>query len=100
MDKSTHEEHISQPFQTNNKQFKRAVTFPNGYNGIFNVTKSNIRLYLKKTITDGNYFIQIIILPGDYEIESLNNEIMRNIFVFLIEDIIMKMNNVHDKTKF
>ena len=27
MDKSTHEEHLSQPLQTNNKQFKIAVTF-------------------------------------------------------------------------
>ena len=38
MDKSTHEEHSSQPLQTNNKQFKIAVTFSSGYNGIFNVT--------------------------------------------------------------
>ena len=30
MDKSTHEEHLSQPLQTNNKQFKRAVTFLTG----------------------------------------------------------------------
>ena len=27
MDKSTYEEHLSQPLQTNNKQFKIAVTF-------------------------------------------------------------------------
>ena len=27
MDKSTHEEHLFQPLQTNNKQFKIAVTF-------------------------------------------------------------------------
>ena len=27
MDKSTHEEHLSQPLQTNIKQFKIAVTF-------------------------------------------------------------------------
>ena len=37
IDKSTHEEHLSQPLQTNNKQFKIAVTFLIGYNGIFNV---------------------------------------------------------------
>ena len=37
MDKSTQEEHLSQPLQTNNKQFKIAVTFLTGYNGIFNV---------------------------------------------------------------
>ena len=38
MDESTHEEHLSQPLQTNNKQFKIAVTFLSAYNGIFNVT--------------------------------------------------------------
>ena len=41
MDKSTHEEHLSQTLQTNNKQFKLAVTFLTGYNGIFNVTNSS-----------------------------------------------------------
>ena len=41
MDKSTHEKHLSQPFQTNNKQFEIAVTFLSGYNGIFNVTTKN-----------------------------------------------------------
>ena len=35
MDKSTHEEHLSQPLHTNNKQFKLAVTFLIVYNGIF-----------------------------------------------------------------
>ena len=38
MDKSTHEENLSQPLQTNNKHFKRPVTFLTGYNGIFKVT--------------------------------------------------------------
>ena len=33
MDKSTHEEYLFQPLQTNNKQFKIAVTFLSGYNG-------------------------------------------------------------------
>ena len=37
MDKSTHEEHLSQPLQIDIKQFINAVTF-NWYNGIFNVT--------------------------------------------------------------
>ena len=45
MDKSTHEEHLSQPLQTNNKQFKLAVTFLTGYNGNFNVTNSNNKFY-------------------------------------------------------
>ena len=34
MDKSTHEEHLSQPLQTIIEQFKRAVTLLSGYNGI------------------------------------------------------------------
>ena len=39
MDKTVHEEHLSQPLQTNNEQFKIAIIFLTGYNGIFNVTK-------------------------------------------------------------
>ena len=77
MDKSTHEEHLSLPLQTNNKQFEIAVTFLTGYNGIFNVTNSNNKFYFKKTITDEDGFVQIIIQPGAYEIEALNNEIKR-----------------------
>ena len=75
MDKSTHEEHLFQPLQTNNKQFKIVVTFLSGYNGIFNVTNSNNKFYFKKTITDEDGFAQIIIPPGVSEIESLNDEI-------------------------
>ena len=60
-DKSIHEEHLSQPLQTNNKQFKIAVTFLTGYNGIFNVTNSNKKFYFKKTKADGDDFIQISI---------------------------------------
>ena len=77
MDKSTHEEHLSQPVQTNNKQFKIAVLLLTGYNGIFNVTYSNKKFYFKKTITDGDYFVQITISPGAYDLESLNAEIKR-----------------------
>ena len=77
MDKSTHEEHLSQPLQTNNKQFKVAITFLTGYNGIFNVTNENNKFYFKKTNTNEDGFIKITILPGAYEIESLNNEIKR-----------------------
>ena len=77
MDKSTHEEHLSQPLHTNNKQFKIAVTFLSCYNGIFNVTISNSKFYFKKKITDEDGFVQITIPPGAYEIESLNNEIKR-----------------------
>ena len=52
MDKSTHKEHLSQPIQTNIKQFKIAVTILTGYNGIFNVTNENNKFYFKKTISD------------------------------------------------
>ena len=76
MDKSTHEEHLFQPLQTNNKQFKIAITFLTGYNGIFNVTNTNNKFYFKKAIKDEN-FIQISIPPGAYEIESLDAEIKR-----------------------
>ena len=77
MDKSSHEEHLSQPFQTNNKQFKIAVTFLSGYNGIFNVTSENTKFYFLKSITDEDGHIQIIIPPGAYELENLNKEIKR-----------------------
>ena len=77
MDKSIHEEHLSQPLQTNNEQFKIDVTFLSGYNGIFNVTNTNNKFYFKKTITNEDGFIKNIIPPAAYEIESLNDEIER-----------------------
>ena len=43
MDKSIHEEHLSEPLKTKNKQFKIAVNFLTGCNGILNVTNSNIK---------------------------------------------------------
>ena len=67
--KSTHEEHLSQPLQTSNKQFKIAVTFLAGYNATFNVTKSNSKINFKKTLIDED-FIQVRIPPGAYEIEQ------------------------------
>ena len=76
MDKSTHEEHLSQPLQTNNKQFKIAFTFLTGYNGIFNVTNSNNKFYFFKSISDDDH-IQITIPQGSYETESVSNEIKR-----------------------
>ena len=76
MDKSTHEEHLFQPLQTNNKQFKIAITFLSGFNGIFNVTNRNSKFYFKISFDDGE-FIQIRIPEGAYEIESINNEVKR-----------------------
>ena len=76
MDKSTQEEHLFQPLQTNNKQFKIAITFLSAYNGIFNVTNKNNKFYFKKNLIDED-FIQIRIPEGAYEIDSLDNEIRR-----------------------
>ena len=67
MDKNTHEDHLSQPLQTNNKQFKLAFTFLTGYNGIFNVTNSNNKFYFLKSITDEDGYTQITFPPGAYE---------------------------------
>ena len=77
MDKSTHEEHLSQPLQTNNKQFKIAVMFLTGYNGVFNLTNSNNKFYFMKSITDEDGFVQITMPPGAYELEALDKEIKR-----------------------
>ena len=74
MDKNSHEEHLSQPMQTNIKQFKIVGTFLTGYNGIFNVINETIKFYFKKTITDGDGFIQITIPAGAYKIENLIKE--------------------------
>ena len=62
VDQSTHEDHLSQPLQTNDKQYKIAVTFLTGYKGIFNVTNENNKFYFKKAIKDEN-FTQITIPP-------------------------------------
>ena len=69
MDKSIHEEHLSQPLQTNNKQFKIAVSFLTMYNGIFNIQNPNNKFYFKKTVTNEYDFIQISLRLHAYEIE-------------------------------
>ena len=97
MDKSTHEEHVAQPLQSNIKQFEIAVTFLSCYNGNFNVTNTNKKLYFKKTITDEDGFVQITIPLGVYEIESLNDEIKRNI---IDEDHFTEDKPIHNQTKF
>ena len=76
MDKSTHEEHLFQPLQTINKQFKIAITFLTGYNGVFNITSKN-KFFFTKSVTDKDGFIKITNPQGSYEKESLNNEIKR-----------------------
>ena len=69
MDNSTYEEHLSQTLQTNNKQTKIAVTLSIGYDGLFNVTGKNKKIYFLKSFTDEDGYIQITIPPCAYEIE-------------------------------
>ena len=80
---STHEKHLSQPLQTNNKQFKIAVTLLTSYNGNFNVTNGNSKFCFLKTITDEDGYMKKTIPPGAYEKESLNKEIKR---IFIDEE--------------
>ena len=80
-DKSTHEEHLSQLLQTNNKQFKIAVTFLSAYNGIFIFTNENNKFYFMKSTSDEDGYIQIMKPPGSYEIESLNKKINELLFI-------------------
>ena len=76
MEKSIHEEHHFQPLQTNNKQFKIAVTFLTGYNGMFNITNKNNKFYF----TDSHSNLEttfIFIAPGAYDLGHLDAEIKR-----------------------
>ena len=57
MHKSIHKEHLSQPLKTNNKQFDIVVTFPTGYNGIFNVIYLYNKFSFAKSISDEDGFI-------------------------------------------
>ena len=79
LDKSTHVQHLAQPLQTHNKQFKKAVYFLTDSNGNFNVTDKNNKFYFTVSINDDD-FNHTTVQPGAHEIQSLNNEIKRNIF--------------------
>ena len=61
-DKSTHGEHLSQPLQINNKQFKIAVTFLASYNGIFNVTNSNNKFFSRKRLLTETILFKLLFL--------------------------------------
>ena len=88
MDKSTHEKHLSQLLQTNNKQFKTAATFSSVHNVIFNVTNSNDNFFPRK-FTNQYEFVQINIPPDAYEIESLHDEIKR---IFIDQEHYTELN--------
>ena len=70
---------LHQPLQTNDKQFKIAVTFLTCYIGLFNVMNGYNKFYFTKSMSDEDGFIRLTIPQGAYEIESLNNEIKRKI---------------------
>ena len=74
MDKNIDEDHLFQSLQTDNKQFKIAVTFLTGYQGIFNVTISNNKFHFTTSINNIEPSF-IVVLPGSYELESLDAEI-------------------------
>ena len=63
-------------YRLKKKQFETAVTYSSVYNGFFNVTNKNNRLYFIRSINDDD-FTQTTIPPGVHEIESLNDEIKR-----------------------
>ena len=77
IDKSTHEEHLFQPLQTIKKQYKIGVTFLTAYNGIFNVTNENKKIYIANSITDEDDFIQLNVPTGAYDVEKSENEVRR-----------------------
>ena len=76
IDESTHEEHLSQPLQTKNKQYKIAVTFLTGYNGTFNITIKNNKFFFTTSLSNLEPRF-VTISPGVYEIEHLHAEIKR-----------------------
>ena len=76
MDQSTHEDHLSQPLQTNNKQNKIAVTFLPDYTGSF-VVNDKKNKYFSTTTIDADDFSLFIISLGASELESLDEEIIR-----------------------
>ena len=63
MDKYTHEEHLFQPLQKNNKQFKIAVTFLTASNGIFKVTNENNNFF-----SYNHLLIKIVIYKSPYQL--------------------------------
>ena len=66
MDRSVHEEHLCQLLQTRKKQFKNAVTFLTGYNGVFNVTNKNNNFYFTESVKDNDFNV-ITLQAGAYE---------------------------------
>ena len=77
MEKSAHEEYLSHPLPTNNKQYKVDVTFLNGCDGIFNVTNETKKFtFISNFEGAENNMLQVPLRA--YEPESFNAEVKRN----------------------
>ena len=72
MDKSTHEEHLCQPLQTNNMQFKITITFLTGYNGFLNFYIIELYYTTAIVVDDSS---NMSLKSGAYGLESLDKEI-------------------------
>ena len=86
MNKSAHEKHLSRTLQTNNKQFKLAITFLSGYKGTFNVTNTNNKFYFKKLMKMDSFkslYFQ--------ELMKLNHSTMKLNELSLMKNIIQKL---------
>ena len=78
LDKSSPEEHFSQPLQTNIRPFKNAVTLLCNYNGMLNVKDKNINFYFTTSNHDNDISV-IEILSVAFGSDPLNAEINWNI---------------------
>ena len=73
LDRPAVEEKISQVVRANQNQFKFAVTFLTGYNGIFiGTAKSNKLIFI--SVFEGPEINVITIPPDAYEMESMDKE--------------------------
>ena len=85
-EKSTHERHLSQPLQISTKQFKIAVTFLTGCNGIFSVADRIDKFRFTKSINYDDF--NVVTLPGGaYELGILNYE-TKFCFTKAISDVV------------
>ena len=60
MSKPSHEESLSQPIQTNYKEFKIVVSFLTSYNGFFNVTNKDKKVIFISVFEGGEYIVRRI----------------------------------------
>ena len=76
LEKSPYDENLSQPLQTQNKQFKITIAYLTGYIGIFSVTFKNQKFILISVFEGVEYNVKTI-PPSAYDLESLIKESKR-----------------------